>query len=218
MKIKSIFDNQIATLQVKMVLYCLLLFFALSGCVLISGDKVRLPDGRSRNEELEHGFDSPYNKWTNFRIPEGTKDFQTGYKDGCSTAFYSRGNAFYRNRYEYRFDPKMINNQEYRFAHARGYTYCFTYIAGSANGPVSSFDRYINHHGYDATYNKADINDAWDGFFNKGLMGDNMLNSGKGLDGILDVYQKGESGNGMTVFGGNPLWTNGSRGQFLGWE
>lgn len=160
---------------------------------------------------------TPYNAWSNFKIPQGTPVFQQGYKDGCSTVLYARGNVWYRTRYKYTYDTKLIGNPEYRFGHSRGYTWCFQYILHSSSGPTASADKYLMPYGYDTTHNAANYNNAWDGFFGGNPMGNVMPATPNGLDGIFDVLQKGGSGTGQSTFG-NPLWTNGSRGQFLGWD
>ena len=48
-----------------------------------------------------------------------------------------------------------------------------------------------------------------------GTMGSSL--TGGGFGGIFDVLQKGGSGSGESALGGNPLWSGGSKGQFLGW-
>jgi hypothetical protein len=149
-----------------------------------------------------------------FKIPEGTPTFRQGYKDGCESALYSRGNVLYRSIYKYRFDPKLIGNAEYRLGHSRGYGFCFPTAASPVTGPQSSFDRFINPYGYDSGFNAGNINDTWGGGFN-GIMGSSL--TGNGFNGIFDVLQKGGGGTGESALGGNPLWAGGSRGQFLGW-
>jgi hypothetical protein len=150
-----------------------------------------------------------------FKIPDGTPTFRQGYKDGCGTALYARGNILYRSFYKYRFDPKLIGNSEYRLGHSRGYGFCFPTVANANTGPQSSFDKFINPYGYDAGFNAGNINDAWGGTFD-GTMGTSV--TGNGFNGIFDVLQKGGAGTGETTFGGNPIWSGGSRGQFFGWE
>jgi hypothetical protein len=154
---------------------------------------------------------TPYFQWTNFKIPEGTAAFKQGYKDGCSTVLYSRGNGFYRTRYQYRYDTKMIDNPEYRFGHSRGYSWCFqTILTGQTNG---SFDKYINPGGYDPTFNANNINNAWGGMF-EGLDAPIKVNPGNGFDAMFGVWSG--SGTGGSVFSSDPLWAGGSKGQFFG--
>ncbi len=154
--------------------------------------------------------------WTNIKVPEGSPVFQQGFKDGCSTAYYSRGNVLYRSRYQYRYDAKLIGNPEYRFGHSRGYTWCFTNAASAIAGPNASWDRYLSPYGYDATFNAGNVNNAWGGFFGNGPLQWQSNNAGSGLDGIFDVLQKGGSGTTGSAFGSNPLWAGGSKGQFFG--
>jgi hypothetical protein len=160
---------------------------------------------------------TPYFKWTSFKIPQGTPAFQAGYKDGCSTVLYARGNVYYRTRYSYRYDPKMIGNPEYRFGHSRGYAWCFQQVVAGTSGPVGSFDKYLNPGGYDSTFSAGNINDAWGGMFSgtnqAGLDAPIKPNPANGFDAMFDVWSGGASGS---VFGANPLWAGGSKGQFFG--
>ncbi len=154
----------------------------------------------------------PALEWANLPTPDGTPLFKKGFRDGCSTAFYSRGNVYYRTKYGYRVDPILFRNGEYRFGHQRGYGYCFTLIAGGA-GPNSSWDRYVSPYGYDKTFNAKDIGEAWDGFFGGGVGPFIQDNPGNGLDATVNVYSGGAGGG---VFSANPLWAGGSKGQFFG--
>ncbi len=161
----------------------------------------------------------PFLKWSNITIPNGTPTFQQGFKDGCSTTLYSRGNVYYKTRYGYRYDPKLIGSSEYRLGHQRGYTWCFEHIVGGI--PMTSFDRYISPHGYDTTFNvdssgKGAINNAWGGMFGGGVGTPIEVEPGNGFDAIFDVWQKGGAGTGATALGTNPLWAGGSSGQFFG--
>ncbi len=159
---------------------------------------------------------SPFLSLTNIKVPDGTPTFQAGFKDGCSTVVYSRGNEVYRRRYKYRYDPKMIGNPEYRFGHARGYSWCFQYMFSAATN-VGSFDRFLNPGGYDKTFDAGNINNAWDGFFGGGnsIWGSSVTTPGAGLDSMMSVFQTGLDGK-QTTFGANPLWAGGSKGQFFG--
>jgi hypothetical protein len=156
---------------------------------------------------------APYFEWTNFKVPQGTPAFQAGYKDGCSTVLYSRGNVYYRTRYSYRYDPKMIGNPEYRFGHSKGYTWCFQQVIAGTSGPVGSFDKYLNPGGYDRTFDAGNINDAWGGLFGTGLDAPIKANPANGFNAMFDVWSGGEGGG---VFSANPLWAGGSKGQFFG--
>ncbi len=168
-----------------------------------------------------------YYAWTNFKVPEGTPVFQQGFKDGCSTVLYARGNDFYHTRYKYKYDPTLIGNTEYRFGHQRGYTWCFQTVLSAVSGPNGAPDKFLfvygnESWGFDAS--PGDINNS--GLFG-GQGGDSAFNSslttpGSGVNAMFDVFQKGTDSTGVggvggTVFGTNPLWSGGSSGQFLGW-
>ena len=155
---------------------------------------------------------TPFNFGTNIKIPEGTPAFQTGFKDGCSTALYSRGNVFYRTKYGYRYDPKMIGNTEYHFGHRRGYSWCFLVALAPLN---KSFDAYIEDPPFDMS--AGDIGSAWDGFFG-GVGGTSALGSNPtaadNIGGIIDLLTTNDSG--QTAIGTNPFWSGNSVGQFFG--
>lgn len=155
---------------------------------------------------------TPYFTLTNFKVPDGTPAFQAGFKDGCGSVLYSRGNMFYRSRYKYKYDPNMTGNSEYRFGHARGYSWCFQQVLV---GPVASFDKYLYQGGYDETFSAKDINKAWDGMFKNGPMNDGPGFSEGGLNAVVDVWRHGID-NKSSAFGSNPLWAGGAEGQFLG--
>lgn len=167
------------------------------------------------------GADTTYFSMTNFKIPEGSPSFKKGYKDGCSTALYSRGNTFYRTKYKYSFDTKMIDNEEYRFAFARAYGYCFSRYVSSTGGGRGSFDRYLFP--YKAANGFADTgfdmsarnwNSTWGtGTFqdiDNSPLGGSIVPNG-GFNGIFDVW-----GRGSGALSGDPLWSGGSKGQFFG--
>lgn len=166
-----------------------------------------------------------YFTWTNFKVPEGTPTFQKGYKDGCSTVLYARGNDYYRTRYSYRYDPTMIGNTEYRFGHQRGYTWCFQNILSgvTGHGPI---DKFIFPHGADSLtggldYTPNNINNQ--GLFGaQGAASNAFTSSNNSVDDMFGIWQKGTDGTGAggageTVFGTNPLWAGGSKGWWLGW-
>ncbi len=168
---------------------------------------------------------TPYFSFTNFKVPEGTPTFQKGFKDGCSTVLYARGNDWYRSRYHYRYDPTMIGNTEYRFGHARGYTWCFQNILSQTTGH-GTLDKFLFPHGADSMtggldYNPNNIN-AQGLFGAQGAAANPLATSNNSLDDMMGVWQKGtnaagEGGAGATVFGTNPLWAGGSSGWWLGW-
>jgi hypothetical protein len=154
---------------------------------------------------------TPFLSGTNFKTPDGTPAFKAGFEDGCSSALYSRGNAFYRARYDYRYDPNMIGNTEYHFGHRRGYGYCFvTFIQKFGSG-----DAYIEKPPFDMI--QKDMGEAWGGFFSNAggsIMGGNPTGTSYGVGGFFDVLTSGGKG----AIGGNPLWAGGSKGQFFGWS
>lgn len=159
-------------------------------------------------------FGTPFVAFTKIKIPRGTPAFQKGFKDGCLTGEYSRGNQFYRTNSGFRFDPKMIGNSEYLFGHKRGYSVCFVKFAGTSDGPNTSFDRSLNPYGYDSGFSAGNINDTWGGMFD-GLDGSIKGKMGSGVDGIFEMW----SGRGKSsAFGANPLWAGGSKGQIFGQE
>jgi hypothetical protein len=154
----------------------------------------------------------PYFFGSNFKVPEGTPVFQQGYKDGCSTILFARGNGFYRSRNDYHYDVNLSGNPEYRFGHSRGQSWCFQNIIGP--NPIASFDRYLMPFGngnttFDMT--AGNINDTYGGMFD-GLQAPGNPNAG-GFDSIFGVWSGGETGG---VFSANPLWAGGSKGQIFG--
>jgi hypothetical protein len=156
------------------------------------------------------GTSTSYFFGANFKIPPGTPVFQQGFKDGCSSILFARGNGFYRSRNDYHFDTKLSANTEYRFGHSRGQSWCFQNIIGAV--PLSSFDRYIlpfgNNSALDMT--AGNVNDAWGGMF--GGSG-KPIENGNGFDSIFGVWSGGEGGGALST---NPLWAGGSKGQFFG--
>ena len=149
------------------------------------------------------------------RLPQGTPTFQQGYKDGCGTSLYTRGNVFYRTIHKINYNPKLIDNPEYRFGYSRGYTTCFQIVVGGASAPQASFDAYLN---YGTTFDMSgggNINNLWGGFFSNGIMQGDVTNSNVNLDSVVNIWQNAERGGG-TVFGSNPIWAGGSAGQFFG--
>jgi hypothetical protein len=155
---------------------------------------------------------TPFYSMTNFKIPPGTPSFQKGYKDGCSTVTYARGNPFYKTRYKgYEFDPKMIGNSEYRFGHSRGIAFCFMQVISNVH---SSADNYLNY--YDPTMMSQDYNTVGDGLFDGGVFSQSLTTPDNGINSVFDVLQKGGGGTTGSAFTSNPLWSGGSVGQFFG--
>ena len=155
---------------------------------------------------------SPFYSMTKIKVPKGTPAFQKGYRDGCETVTYARGNPFYKTIYKgYRYDPKMIGNSEYKFGHSRGIAFCFMQVISN---PHSSFDNYLNY--YDPTMMAQDWNTVGDGLFDGGVFSQSVTTPGNGIDGIFDVLQKGGGGTTGSAFSSNPFWAGGSVGQFFG--
>lgn len=159
--------------------------------------------------------------FTNFKLPPGTPTFQSGYKDGCSSVLYARGNVFYRSRYDYRYDPKMINNGEYKTGYSRGWGWCFTNVIGIGNSlPSGSPDQFLAPYGRRPVFDTSpnSINNVW-GFGRLSSPIDANSTPG-GLDSMFDIYQYGidggQAGAGQSALGGNPLWSGESKVGFMG--
>lgn len=155
---------------------------------------------------------TPYFSATAPNIPDGTPTFQRGFKDGCSASTYARSNVFYRNKNKYKYDPALIGNSEYRFGHARGYTWCFQQSLAATTGAVGSWDRAIHPYGYDSTFSSGDIGSAWGGFFGGG--GSIGAPVGGDVGTFMGVLNGGSPGG--SLMGANPLWAGGSAGQIFG--
>ncbi len=148
-------------------------------------------------------------------LPQGTPTFQQGYKDGCGTVSYARGNVFYKSIHKHNYNTKLIGNPEYRFGYSRGYTTCFQIVVSGFSGPQASFDAYLNYGGMFDMSGGGNINNLWGGFFQNGIWQGDATNSTVNLQSVVDIWQNAERGGG-TVLGGNPLWAGGSSGQFFG--
>lgn len=151
--------------------------------------------------------------FTNFKVPPGTLAFQSGYKDGCSSVLYARGNVFYRSRYDYRYDPKMIGNAEYKSGYSRGWGWCFAHIIGlSSDAPLGSPDMAFSPYGPQPMFDMSQrgVDDAWGGFFG-GKLHAPIDTTGTSLDSSYDILQKGVGG-GDAVFTADPLWSRGKSG------
>ena len=161
--------------------------------------------------------------WGNFKVPKGSPSFQQGFKDGCSTASYARGNVWFRTRYNYRYDPKMIADTAYRLGHSRGYSWCFMQARQKTTGPNTSPDSVLLPFGRGAAIDTTprDLGHAWGGFFD-GLGGAPLNPTGSGLDGAFSILQKGigddgEVGTGGSVFSpGNMIWSGENSVRFMG--
>lgn len=153
--------------------------------------------------------------WTNFKVPDGTPAFQAGYKAGCAAITYARGNVFYRSRYDYHYDIRMIDNADYKSGYSRGWGWCFGEVAGTdpVKGVLGSglTGPYAYPHGeHPLDTNPGDVQEAWGGFF--GSSAPNIIETGNGLDGSFEVW--GGSGS-DSAFGANPLWSSG-KARFMG--
>lgn len=149
--------------------------------------------------------------YTTFAVPDGTPAFQAGYKAGCSAIVYARGNVFYRSRYDYYYDPKMIDNGEYKSGYSRGWAWCFGEIVGTdpAKGTVGGggsglSGSFIYPNGTPFDTNPSSVQNAWGGFF--GSSAPNIIETGNGLDGSYDVWTGKD--NGGTAFGASPIWSD----------
>lgn len=155
----------------------------------------------------------PFLRGTAAAAPEGTPTFIQGWKDGCNTSSYARGNVFYRTIYSHRYNAKLIDNPEYRFGYSRGYTTCFQFVVAGNSGPQASFDRYLLPYGNNSVFDMTagNINEAWHGFFGSksGIWAGDVTNSDVNFNDIVGVV----SG---PVISGDPLWAGGSKGQFFG--
>jgi hypothetical protein len=186
--------------MIKKILLLTLLILSCSGCKWFSN------------------AGTPFFSWTKFKTPPGTPAFQQGWRDGCSTSSYARGNMWYRMTRKHGYNPKMIGNPEYRFGYGRGYTWCFQNVLGGIAGPQASFDKAIapyadnTNFGYGVFDTKAaDMSANWSGFFG-GNVFNSMATDNNSWDGVWGVVQ---TGGGKTVLG-TVLWEGGSSGQFFG--
>jgi hypothetical protein len=160
----------------------------------------------------------------NIKMPAGTPNFQKGYKDGCSTALYSRGNTLYRTRYKYSFHPELIDDPEYFFGRKRGYNFCFGYITGNSGHFAKGWDGYIYGQGTPFNMGVGNINDTVlgqvSGSDGKGKT-NNVFNTWGGMEGglsgSLGVLQKNRANEG-SVMGGHIFYgqTAKQQKQFLG--
>jgi hypothetical protein len=152
---------------------------------------------------------TPYFMFTNFKVPDGSPNFQEGYRDGCSTVLYARGTVFYRNRYGFKFNPNKINDPEYNFGHQRGYSWCFQHGVQGNTGPKTPITRAIDPYGYDTTYNRGTIKDMG------GLLKNNQHWKYKSynLNTTFSPFQYGIDGS--STLTNNLFWSGGGGGGIL---
>ena len=147
------------------------------------------------------------------KIPQGTPNFQKGFKEGCATVLYSRGYGLYRTFYEYQFSPELIDQPDYFFGRKRGYNFCFGYITGGSGHFAKGWDAYIYGQGTPFDMGKSSID--------KTVLGGNVLDSWGdmrgGVGASLGVLQKNRANNGGAmgghIFYGN---VNANSGNILG--
>jgi hypothetical protein len=145
-----------------------------------------------------------------YAIPDGTPIFQEGYRDGCESGLYSRGNSLYKIKYSgHKYNPKLIDNPEYKFAFGRGYGYCFT--LNTAGGHSGGADKFIYGKGVPFDMGRT----SYDGTINyeQGSWR-NPFSSGSGVNGIFEAVQ---SPKGFSVFGSHPLYGTNNDKQIFGW-
>jgi hypothetical protein len=82
---------------------------------------------------------SPFYSRTEIKIPKGTPSFQKGFVDGCSTITHARGNMYYRLKYDFAHDPKLIDNSEYNFGYIRGRSWCFHQLPSARSGTFTQY-------------------------------------------------------------------------------
>lgn len=147
-------------------------------------------------------------------VPVGTPKFQKGYKDGCGTVLYARGNILYRNIYKHNMDPSLIDDSEYMFGYKRGYSYCFQYAVGSGHFSGGA-DTYLYPKvptPYTQGMTAGNINNVYNGYGALNWM--NIPNGG--LDGVVDAFSKNTHGQGG-VFSAYPTWGTPNTGGNFTW-
>ena len=142
---------------------------------------------------------------TRFKIPDGTPKFQKGFKDGCGTVLYARGNIFYRTFYNHDYDTKLIRDSEYNFGYKRGYAYCFQYIVPG----VGSSDNFIVPKEYTPfDMGAGNLNSTWNyGNLDWGVGSGG--NAPQGLNGVFGAMNQ-------DALGSHFLWGTPNTGQIFG--
>jgi hypothetical protein len=168
--------------------------------------------------------ETPFLAGTVMKVPEGTPIFQKGFKNGCATSLSARASGFYRDRYKHYYDPKLIDNPEYKFGYSRGYGYCFQYTVAGGHTLLGSADTYIYARGTPFSMGTGDWQDTIN--YGKGNWSNPFGFSGGGIDSIWSVVQKGKGGGngpstnktaeGESAFSGHPLWGTWQNNQIFG--
>jgi hypothetical protein len=148
---------------------------------------------------------------TNYSIPDGTPVFQQGWRDGCENGLYSRGNTFYRTKYNgFQYSPDLMDNPEYKFGYGKAYSYCFTLnTAGEHSG---GFDAFIYAKGAPFDMERTSIDRTVN--YEVGSWSNAANVKHKGVDGNFDAIQ---SPKGFSVFGSHPLYGTTNEKQIFGW-
>jgi hypothetical protein len=61
--------------------------------------------------------------------PEGTEVFRDGWKDGCHSGLAATGHLQYKFSYDYTYNEKMLDNDEYHNAWRLGFRHCRWYVS-----------------------------------------------------------------------------------------
>ncbi len=178
--------------------YILLILIAISGCKWGTGYKA-----------------APF-AMLGMPEPDGTPIFKEGFKDGCGSILRNRGTGLFRDRYEYNYNIKLMENPEYQFGFSRGWTNCFNHVVAGRHTLGGSADTYIygGNWGAPIDMGRAD----WTGTINyeTGSWND-VFASGGGVTGTtFSPIQTGKGGSG-TAFGSHPLWGTPNDKQIFGW-
>jgi hypothetical protein len=98
--------------MIKKISSFIMIAFLISGCSSLSKP---VPFGLYRGMQNE--------------APAGTETFRDGWKDGCHSGLAATGSLQYKFAYDYTYDEKMIDNDEYHNAWRLGFRHCRWYVA-----------------------------------------------------------------------------------------